>query len=223
MKIRDLESLYRQLDKLYDDIRYFCHGCLFDDCRGYIWLLPRESKEILNHGHRIIEINRHLNFIDSFTRDENKVIVDTPKPKCVFLRRGSECSIYKYRPLVCRLYPLDFKIIRGLIYVVIHTDCQFVAEKLCFGEYDIIEKARYIFYSIDGRFLFKIIDYFKGINDISEYPSDYKKDDYIKILKIKVDNKNKTIFTMSKCKAVLDSKKIKELKVKIRSKKKNKK
>jgi hypothetical protein len=59
--------------------------------------------------------------------------------------------------------------------------------------------------------------------NILKYYSSYKHDDYAKILKIKVDKKNKTIFNMSKCVAILNAKKIKELRVKIKTKKKNKK
>lgn len=218
-KFKTLNKLYRELEKLYKGIYKFCKVCKEEDCKGYVWLLPEELKRFIERKIPLIEVNRRINFINSFSRKNGIINVEEVKPPCIFRRYNGKCSIYMLRPLVCRLYPLDFRSLGNKIYIVLHTDCLFVKKLIKTKNIkEFRNEVLNIFYNCTKELLKKILKEYELVDSISKYPKDYKHNDYIKLLKVinfKKENKN-----MSKCKAVLDSKKIKELRVKSKSKNK---
>ena len=147
-KINSLRKLYQELDKVYGKIYEFCHICKEEDCKGYVWLLPKEAKKLLRRNISIIEINKRLYFLDSFSRESKMINVEEEKPLCVFREKNGKCSIYPSRPLACRLYPLDFKVLNKEFFIVLHTDCLFIQKMI--EEKNItqfLEKVLNIFYN----------------------------------------------------------------------------
>lgn len=183
-EIETLKELYKKLDKLYQGIYKFCKICKEEDCKGYVWLLPEEAKK-LEGKISLIEINKKFYFLDSFIRKDGTIDVEEIKPSCVFRMKNKKCAIYHLRPLICRLYPLDFRIRNKKIYIVLHTDCLFVKRLIKFKKIShFLEKALNIFYNCDRELLKRILKEYKSISSISKYPKDYKHDDYLKLLKI---------------------------------------
>jgi len=184
-KINSLKRLYQELDKVYGKIYKFCHVCKEEDCKGYVWLLPREAKKLLKRNISIIEINKRFYFLDSFSRKEGMINVEREKPLCVFREKNGKCSIYPIRPLICRLYPLDFKILNKKFFIVLHTDCLFIQKMI--EEKNIsqfLKKVLNVFYNCDKGLLKEVFGEYKAINSISKYPKEYKHDDYFKFLKV---------------------------------------
>lgn len=181
--IKTLNNLYDVLNKIYKDIYPLCSICEEEDCKGYLWLLPDEVKELFDKNISIIEINKKINFINPF--EKKKINTEIVKPPCKLRCKNDKCSVYKIRPLVCRLYPIDFKILSNEFWVVLHTDCLYVQKALKNKKIDkIISDIVLMFDNIDKKLLNDIINTYKSVNIISKYPKDYKHDDYIKIFKI---------------------------------------
>lgn len=215
--IKNLQILEKKLNYIYKDIYKQCSKCNEKDCKGYIWLLKQEAEILVNNNISVIEINKKINFINSFCKDNDKLDFKKVSPNCIFRDKDKRCKIYKFRPLICRFYPIDFKIINENFYIVLHTNCLFVQnliDKNLLNKF--IEKVLNLFYNINIYLLKDIIKTYRLIDDITKYPRSYKHNDYIKIIKINIKN-------MSKCKAVLDSEKITDLKIKSKKKNKNKK
>ncbi len=184
-KIRTLKNLYGKLDELYKKIYKFCRICKEEDCKGYTWLLPEEAKKLVNKNIPLIEVNKRLNFINSFSKKSSIINLEKIWSHCIFRQQNSRCSIYTLRPLICRLYPLDFKILNKQIYIVLHIDCLFIKELIKTREIgQFIEKVLFILYNCDKRLLDKILNEYKLVDYISKYPKNYKGDNYIKILKV---------------------------------------
>jgi Fe-S-cluster containining protein len=184
-KIKSLKDLYKELDNLYKGIHKFCKICKEEDCKGYVWLLPKETEEFVNKNIPLVEINKKLNFLDSFSRKNGIINVEEVKPPCVFRGKRGKCTIYPIRPLICRLYPLDFKILKNQYHIVLHTDCLFVKrliENKNIGQF--FDKIINIFYNLNRILLKKILEEYKLIDSISKYPENYKHNDYIKLLKV---------------------------------------
>lgn len=216
-KITTLKQLYSNLDLLFKDIFRYCENCREEDCKGYIWLLPEEIKRFINRRIPIVEINKTVHFLDSFVRRNKKIDVEFIKPSCVYRNEDRRCALYSLRPLVCRFYPLDLMMLGDEIWLIIHTDCLFFQKLDKSGKLNnFLVQVKGIFYNCSKLLLKYLSIEYKKVYNILKYPSDYRHDDYIQI--IKLNNKN-----MSKCKAVLDSKKIREIKVKVKKHKKVKK
>lgn len=214
-----LRELYKELNKLYKGIEKFCEICKKEDCKGYVWLLSEEAEILTKKNISLLEINRIVHFIDSFPRQNGLINVEKKKPSCILRKQNGKCTIYSSRPLACRLYPLDFKIFKKNLYVVLHPDCIFVEELIKNNKISqFLERVIFMFSNCNQRLLKKILKKYRLVSSISKYPKNYKHNDYIKILKVvNLKNKNED---MSKCKAVLDSQKIKELRIKAKAKKK---
>lgn len=120
----DLLKLYSGLDSLYRDIGRVCQNCQDHDCEGYVWLLKDEAKMLLNIDVPIVEINESVFFIHSFEEEDGTIKVEKPRPPCR-LRKSGYCSIYKNRPLVCRMYPVGLVTNKDEIVVVLHRDCEY--------------------------------------------------------------------------------------------------
>lgn len=209
-KIKTLESLYEQLYILYKGVFRFCQKCKDPCCYGYVWLLEEEASKLYKKGAPIIEINNSVNFIHSFPSKNGKILLNQIKPPCA-LSKGGKCSIYKDRPLVCRFYPIDIRKRGNMFYLVIHKECPFIRKSA------FLDKTTSLIYDVEQRLLKRILDTFERASELSNYPlGKESKSDYIRLLKIKKDKGGE--LRMSKCKAVLDSKKVKTIKVKSKKK-----
>lgn len=209
-KTKTLKSLYRHLDALYKGVWRFCQKCKDPCCYGYIWLLEKEAGNLYKKGVPIIEINKSVNFIHSFPSKNGKILVNQIKPPCI-LSKKEKCSIYKNRPLVCRLYPIDIKKQAGIFYFVIHKECPSIKKP------EFFDKTVSLMYDVEQKLLKRILNTFERANELSDYPlGKESKSDYIKLLKVWRDKGGE--LKMSKCKAVLDSKKVKSIKVKSKKK-----
>lgn len=183
-KIDSIESLYQSLDRLYQNIYKYCRLCREEDCKGYVWLLPEEVEK-LNEKIDVVEINNKAYFLDSFVREKGKINVEVQKPTCVFFQKERKCAIYPFRPFVCRLYPIDFRILNKTFYIVVHTDCFFIKKLIEEKEISsFLEKAFKLFYNCNQKLINRIINQYRYVNKISKYPKDYKHDDYFKFLKV---------------------------------------
>lgn len=119
-----LRKLYSELSFLYRDIGSVCIGCQDHDCEGYVWLLKEEASALYELNVPIVEINESTFFIHSFKEANGSLLIDKPKPPCSLRQKGF-CSIYKSRPLVCRMYPIGFVVMNDEIAIALHKDCQF--------------------------------------------------------------------------------------------------
>ncbi len=184
-KINSIEDLYKELNFLYKGIYNFCKVCKEEDCKGYVLLLPEEAQKLSSRV-PLVEINQKLYFLDSFIRENKEIKVDKTKPPCVLNKRNNKkCSIYPMRPLICRLYPLDFRILKGEIYIVVHTDCLYIQRLISTKTIpQFLEKVLNVFYSCNRELLRTILEYYQEINSIFEYPEDYKHNDYFRFLKV---------------------------------------
>lgn len=207
-KIKTLKSLYRQLDTLYKGILPSCQKCK-DCCYGYVWLLEEEANRLYKKRVPIIEINNSINFIHSFPSRKGKILLNQIKPPCILNRKG-KCSIYKDRPLACRLYPIGIRKKGSVFYVIIHKNCLLKTSSL-------FDKIVSIVYSLENGLGKQILAIFDKVNGLSDYPLGKElESDYIKLIKV-WENKGGEL-RMSKCKAVLDSKKVKSIRVKAKKK-----
>lgn len=210
MRRKTLKSLYRYLDTLYKGVLRFCQKCKDPCCYGYVWLLKEEASRLYKKGVPIIEINDNINFIYSFRSKNGKILLNQIKPPCVLSKKG-KCSIYKDRPLACRLYPIDIRKEGDTFYLVIHKECLFINEPA------FLDKTISLIYAVKQQLLKRILNSFERANELSYYPLGKEpKSDYIKLLKIGKDKGGE--LRMSKCKAVLDSKKVKSIKVNLKKK-----
>lgn len=204
-KIKTLTSLYHHLDILYKKILNFCQKCKDPCCYGYVWLLEEEANRLSKKGVKIIEVNNAINFLHSFPVKNNKIILDRIKPPCV-LSKNRQCVIYGNRPLFCRLYPIDIKKRGEDFYIILHKECLFIKTP------HFLDNVIALFYNLDKELLGNIVGTFRVVDYLSSYPLGKEKpNSYIRVLKIK---KQGGEIEMSKCKAVLDSEKVKVIRVK---------
>lgn len=165
-----LKDLYAQFDSLYRDILFTCKGCSDHDCEGYIWLMQEESRTLASNGVSIVELNKSCNLINPFKKNDlEPKDFEQMKPKCP-LRENGLCSIYKLRPLVCRMYPFGLTTIAGKTVFVLFKDCKFIREM------DNIEKAEFanraigIIYDCSKSLYNKIVKAYSDMDALSKYP-----------------------------------------------------
>lgn len=169
MSKNSLAVLYEEFDRLYADIGPICSSCNFHDCEGYVWLIDQEAELLYNSNVPIVVINDNLCFIHSFEESDGKLIVDQPKPPCVWRKNGL-CTIYQLRPLVCRMYPVGLADQNGTLMLVLHQDCQF--SKILSGESKIsfFQTVVDILCGIPQASLREIVDKYRAIDGISAFP-----------------------------------------------------
>lgn len=207
-KINKLKDLYQELNKLYTNIGFYCQKCRYEDCQGYVWLLDEEPNKLKKKGVTIVRVNNELAFLDSFKRTKNNELdLNVISPPCKLKNKDGTCSIYNNRPFICRFYPLDLKILDNKYFIVLHKNCLYI-EYLCKNSQleEFVNKVELILNNTDKKLLKSIFDYYKKVDNIT---NDYNNNNeiYIKLFKI-----TKGV-CMSKCKAVLDSEKVEEIKV----------
>jgi len=164
-----LFKLYALFDSLYEDILPYCVNCKDHDCKGFVWLLKKEADLLFEKNTPILEINDGIFFIHSFEEIDGEILINKPKPPCV-LKKENLCSLYKNRPLVCRMYPVGFAVVNDEISIVLHSDCNFSrcmskAEKNVF-----FQKVIEILRRIPANFFDEIVTNYANVCRISTFP-----------------------------------------------------
>lgn len=175
--IKTLRELYKELDQLFLGISKFCWQCKDYDCQGYVWLLPQEAERLYKLGIEVLEVNNSVSFIHCFSDKGGKINVELYKPQCPYYK-GRKCTIYKSRPLACRMYPLNFASEDGIIYLVLHLDCLFSRQK---GNISFQKQAISLFKKVDLELLKKMVENYKLVYDLSKFPR--QKNRYLPLIK----------------------------------------
>jgi Fe-S-cluster containining protein len=113
------------------NLRFECNKCALccgdtKDKTRCILLLDSEIKEIVEKtAMPIIKFSREINGKNPYKREMNK----NPQGKCVFLKDNA-CTIYNFRPLICRFYPfeLKFKDSQGTYEFTVTQECPMLNE-----------------------------------------------------------------------------------------------
>lgn len=174
-KIKTLKQFYNELDALYKDIEAKCLECNDPDCVGYIWLLKQEADQLYEQGVPLMEINNESVFIHSFPMmSTGEINVSVKYPLCSQICSDKrQCSIYKSRPLVCRLYPIGLETTKGgKIVWVLHSDCFYIRNLemrslLSDFEYRVL----LIINQISPQLMTKIIKTYCAVDAISVFPN----------------------------------------------------
>jgi Fe-S-cluster containining protein len=165
-----LKSLYGKFDKLYSDIfTAVCADCNDHDCEGYVWLLSEEADMLVESGVAVVELNGNTNFIHSFPEDEGQLRLNVVKPPCV-LRDEKRCSIYKIRPLVCRMYPVGIVTHEGQIVLALHEDCEYVRRMEPEQRSEFVANIQSIFSEIPAEAIDEIVESYRKVDAISHLP-----------------------------------------------------
>ncbi len=163
--IKTLNELYKAMDKLFAGISDSCEKCDYDDCKGYIWLLPAESSKLFQAGVPILEVNEGISFISPF--EEKDIDVEKFKPDCLWCKER-KCTIRKLRPLTCRMYPLNFLKKGDIIYLALHLDCLYSQSKKDDQEFK--SKAIDLLKSIDQKLLNLILEVYLSYEGVTKFP-----------------------------------------------------
>lgn len=166
--IETLGQLYKELDSLFGDISKICKQCKEEDCHGYLWLMPKEVGPLYEKDIEIMEINKDVCFINPFSGENVTINVEAFKPQCPCYQ-DRKCSIYNDRPLVCRMYPLNFIKKGATVYLVLHLDCLY--SKNVAGDSDFINRAIKLFSSLSPQLKEEIKETFEKVEDLSIYPN----------------------------------------------------
>ena len=173
--INTLYELYSCLDNFFSGISEVCARCSYDDCMGYIWLLPDEATNLYEQGLSLLNVNEDISFINPFLEGE-KIDVTRLKPKCPHCK-DNRCTVRNLRPFICRLYPLNFVAEGGKIYLVLHLDCQYAKEKE--DDQEFVNCAIALIKQINLELLHIILDSYLSYDRITEYP--YGPNRYLKL------------------------------------------
>lgn len=203
--IKTLQQLYKALDDLLVGVSKACKQCSYDDCKGYIWLLPEESLRLFEADIPILEINKSISFISPFKDEE--IDVERFKPDCPWCKKR-KCTIRELRPLSCRMYPLCFLQKDGIVYLVLHLDCRYAQERKDDQEFK--SKAQDLLQSIDPELMKLILDIYLSYESVTRFPFGPNRCQIL--APIAKQKGGKAI--MSKCKAVMDSAKVTSLVIK---------
>lgn len=122
---KNLAKIYRLSSKIFPDISNSCRKC-DTCCQTYGWLLKKEAKIFTQKGYPVVKINNRLFCINSFKRDKNGKIITDEIPTCIFYKIRS-CSIYKNRPLDCRLFPIKIKFGKEKSYLGLSLGCRYIS------------------------------------------------------------------------------------------------
>jgi len=177
--ITTLAELYAALDELFCGISSVCQSCRDDDCAGYLWLLPEEAEILYESGVGLLEINESLTFISPFGEGE-PIDVERVKPPCPWCQ-DRRCTIRSLRPLVCRMYPLNFVVENGTIYLVLQLDCEYARQRE--NDAGFHQQAVELFRRLDHQLFSRILDTFRRVDAISKFPVGPNR--YLRLIDIK--------------------------------------
>lgn len=164
--ISSIPQLYKAFDVLLEGISVVCTGCTDDDCKGFVWVLPEEEGPLLDAGASILTVNNQLAFLNPFDTQQ-AINVEQPKPDCLHCL-SRQCTIRDVRPLVCRMYPLNFAIENGKVYLVLHLDCQFARQVE--HDYEFRTRAIDLFRDIHRDLLSQMVEIYRKVHAISKFP-----------------------------------------------------
>ena len=161
----------------------YCENCNYNCCRGGIWLCPGEEKKL----DRTVRIYSSY-FIDTFVKvKDGNYIRLINKFVCPYFcySRTKKCSIYKKRPFICRIIPIDITINNNNAYIwVLRKYCPLYRQNketlpniLSILKQMTMEINKYI----DEEFLLNL----KGIYDICTINNSSIAKDYLFINEIK--------------------------------------
>lgn len=163
--VKLLDKAYCMADKLFPRISKACKKCNLC-CKTYGWLIKEEKEIYLKKGIPIVTINEEVHCIDSFEKDEEGKRILNEIPRCKFYKNG-KCSIYRKRPLDCRLYPIKIRFQRGKSFLNISLGCKYIEslskkakQKLYKRVVDFVKKA-------PNEIIQKYIDLMEKISRIS--------------------------------------------------------
>jgi len=172
--IKTLEQLYNVLGELYPRMEQDCCECSDPDCMGYVWLLKKEAVHLYEQGVPLVQVNNGPTFIHSFPVTAQGVPdLSIRYPPCSQLCADSRrCSIYKDRPLVCRLYPLGLETeVDGTIVWVLHLDCLHVRRLEERGLLPDLEcRVQNVINKLSPKLLGKIVETYRTVNAVSSFP-----------------------------------------------------
>ncbi len=172
--IETLSQLYDALDELYRGIEQDCRDCQDPDCMGYVWLLKKEADRLYERGVPLVQVNNGPTFINSFpAAADGKLDLSVRYPPCSQLCSDSRrCSIYKDRPLVCRLYPLGLETkADGTIVWALHRDCLHIRrmeERRMLPDFE--RRARNVISNLSPTLLDEIVETYRAVDAISSFP-----------------------------------------------------
>jgi len=172
--IETLPQLYDALDELYRGIKQDCRDCQDPDCMGYVWLLKKEAERLYERGVPLVQVNNGPTFIHSFpATSKGQPDLSVRYPPCSQLCPDSRrCSIYKDRPLVCRLYPLGLETRNdGTIVWALHRDCLHIRRMEERGTLPNFEhRARNVISNLSPKLLEEIVKTYRAVDAISSFP-----------------------------------------------------
>jgi MoaA/NifB/PqqE/SkfB family radical SAM enzyme/Fe-S-cluster containining protein len=172
--IETLSQLYDTLDGLYRDIEQDCRECQDPDCMGYVWLLKEEADRLYERGVPLVQINNGPTFIHSFpTTTSGKPDLSVRYPPCSQLCTDSRrCSIYKDRPLACRLYPLGLETkADGTIVWALHQDCLHVRRMKDLSTLSNFERRiQNTINLLSPELLAEIVETYRAVDAIASFP-----------------------------------------------------
>lgn len=173
-RIETLEELYVALDDLFRNIEHDCKECQYPDCKGYIWLLEKEAKQLYERGIPLVQVNNGPTFIHSFpVKGNGELDLSARYPACSQLCAESRrCSIHSDRPLVCHLYPLGPETkADGTVVWALHRDCFHVERMEAHGVLPQFERrARSILNSLSPRLLDEIAKTYYQVDALCSFP-----------------------------------------------------
>jgi len=120
-----LKKTYRLTDKLFPGISDLCEVCK-TCCETYGWLLEKEARRFSKRGFPVAKINNLLYCINSLKRNKKGKVVLNQIPRCIFYQKGN-CSIYKLRPIDCRLFPIKVKFDNRQSFIGLSLGCKYIS------------------------------------------------------------------------------------------------
>jgi len=184
----DLLKLYSEFDILSQDIGIICQNCSFPCCMGYVWLLEEEAKSLLDIDVQIVEINDSTSFIHSFEEEGGVVRVDKLKPPCR-LRKTGLCTIYKNRPLVCRMYPVGIVTDKDDVAIALHQDCEYSRRLNKSGKQLFFQRVKDIFRCAPDCLLHELLESYLRVDRLSAFPEGLNTFEVILSLKAILDER----------------------------------
>jgi len=120
-----LKKSYSFTINLFPNIGDTCKTCN-TCCRTYGWLLKKEAKQFIKLGYPVVELNKNLCCIDSFSKKDNGDRIFDKIPLCRFYK-ARRCTIQKNKPLDCRLYPLKIKFYGNKAVIGVSLGCKYIS------------------------------------------------------------------------------------------------
>lgn len=163
---KELKKTYKLADNIFLGISKFCFGC--NTCCGtYGWLLTEEANFFLDKGYPAVVLNGDVHCFDSFISKSDGQRVLNKIPKCLFYNRG-KCSIYRERPLDCRLYPIKLGFEGEKVIIYLSLGCKYVSSLTEEEKNRIYWETNCFFTKSPGIVINKYVNLMKKVHGISK-------------------------------------------------------